>query len=222
MKIDKDTLLFMSASSSPGNFGSIIHNMAFNHYGINAIYKSFKINNISNLITSIKELSIRGCGVSMPFKREVVKYGDFLDSIVIKTKSANTVINNEGKIYLFNTDYYALNQTVRKIDISNRVISIFGEGALSLTLQHVLIENNIDFELYNRNNFLRLMSKRNSIIFNCTPKIFMPDSSNLFIDCRVDSPTGTDIAYLQASKQFELYTGLDFPWHIYDRTKTFC
>ena len=52
MKIDKDTLLFMSASSAPGNFGSIIHNMAFNYYGINAIYKSFKINNISNLITS--------------------------------------------------------------------------------------------------------------------------------------------------------------------------
>ena len=35
--------------------------------------------------------------------------------------------------------------------------------------------------------------------------------SNDFIDCRVTSQTGLDLATLQASKQFELYTGKEFP-----------
>lgn len=222
MKIDKETLLFISASSNPGNFGNTVYNMAFNYYGINAIYKSFKVKSISNLITSIKELNIKGCGVSMPFKKEVIKHGDFLDEIVLKSNSANTILNTDGKINLFNTDHYALKIILEKMDIQNNSISIFGKGALSSTLQNILKEKNIYFTLYDRSNFLSLMSMRNGIIFNCTPKFFAPDKSNLFIDCRVDSETGTEIAYLQASKQFEIYTGLAFPWSIYDRTKIIC
>ena len=37
------------------------------------------------------------------------------------------------------------------------------------------------------------------------------DTSNDFIDCRVTTQTGIDLATLQASQQFKLYTGLEFP-----------
>jgi hypothetical protein len=37
------------------------------------------------------------------------------------------------------------------------------------------------------------------------------DRSNDMINCLVKTETGKQLAKLQASKQFELYTGLDFP-----------
>ena len=36
-------------------------------------------------------------------------------------------------------------------------------------------------------------------------------TSNDFINCLVSTRTGKELARLQASKQFELYTGLEFP-----------
>ena len=39
----------------------------------------------------------------------------------------------------------------------------------------------------------------------------MVHESNDFINCLVESKTGRELAKLQASKQFELYTGLEFP-----------
>ena len=39
----------------------------------------------------------------------------------------------------------------------------------------------------------------------------MIDKSNDFINCLVETETGRELARLQASKQFELYTGMEFP-----------
>jgi hypothetical protein len=39
----------------------------------------------------------------------------------------------------------------------------------------------------------------------------MIDKSNDFINCLVETETGRELARLQASKQFELYTGKKFP-----------
>ena len=37
------------------------------------------------------------------------------------------------------------------------------------------------------------------------------DNSNTFIDCIVTTETGKRLATIQASHQFKLYTGLEFP-----------
>ena len=53
---------------------------------------------------------------------------------------------------------------------------------------------------------------KNSLVYNCTPvENIQLSESNKFIDCIVKTKTGRDLAKLQASYQFELYTGLEFP-----------
>ena len=65
-----------------------------------------------------------------------------------------------------------------------------------------------------RDNWDELFDIKDSTVYNCTP-VDITDwvhKSNDFIDCRVTSQTGLDLATLQASKQFELYTGgMEFP-----------
>ena len=51
-----------------------------------------------------------------------------------------------------------------------------------------------------------------SIIYNCTPvEDIKVNEDNILIDCIVTTKTGKKLATLQASHQFKLYTGLEFP-----------
>ena len=48
-------------------------------------------------------------------------------------------------------------------------------------------------------------------MYNCTPLEDVSVKSKYFIDCIVTTKTGKELATLQASHQFKLYTGLEFP-----------
>ena len=64
-----------------------------------------------------------------------------------------------------------------------------------------------------RKNWSEISELQNTCIYNCTPvKNIKYHSSNTFIDCAVTSSTGKELASIQASHQFKLYTGLEFPF----------
>ena len=52
---------------------------------------------------------------------------------------------------------------------------------------------------------------RDSIVYNCTPVENIKVNTSQFIDCIVTTKTGRELASIQASHQFKLYTGLEFP-----------
>ena len=80
MILNKDTKLCISISKYPSNFGTILHNYAYELLDLNFIYKSFSI---SNLLTfkGIKALNIR-LRVSMPYKSEILKHLDKVDLLL--------------------------------------------------------------------------------------------------------------------------------------------
>ena len=96
MLINKDTKIYCSFSSNPGNNGCKFFNNKFQSHNINAIYKSFYSNNIKNSINAVKSLDIKGFAISMPFKVEVLNYVDEVSKEVKYIGAANTVINNNG------------------------------------------------------------------------------------------------------------------------------
>lgn len=236
--INKDTLLFGSFSKKAGNVGCIIFNTCFKHYNINAIYKSFSVNDLNDAIISAKCLGFSGFAVSMPFKSEIISYLDKTDEIVQKTNSCNTVIVKNGKLEGYNTDYYSIYDYLDSLKIiplnisrdwpgedltmglcpvsnlprSKTKMYILGNGAYSRNVQICCKEMNIEFELITRENWDKILSIENSIIFNCTPvENINYHDSNIFIDCNTNSETGKKLALKQASLQFELYTALKFP-----------
>ena len=94
--INKDTKIYCSFSSNPGNNGCIYFNTKFQQNNINAIYKSFYSDNIQKSIEAIKTLDISGFAVSMPFKIEVLKYVNEIDLAAQEIGAANTIINKDG------------------------------------------------------------------------------------------------------------------------------
>ena len=90
---------------------------------------------------------------------------------------------------------------------------VVGNGGYAKAVKYSAKKLNYDVENVTRENWDELFDIKDSIVYNCTPLKIADwvDTSNLFIDCLVDTPTGIILANLQASKQFELYTDLEFP-----------
>ena len=89
--INKDTKLFGSFSRKAGSVGCKLFNTCFKFDDLNAIYKSFSVENISNAVKSAKCLNFSGFAVSMPFKTQIIPLLDEIDDIVKRTNSCNTV-----------------------------------------------------------------------------------------------------------------------------------
>ena len=203
-QINKDTKLFISISRNPSNFGTIIYNQIFKIKKINAIYKSFKIKNVKNLKQTILFLNLQGVSVSMPFKAKIIKILDHTDKISKKLGIVNTIKNINGKLYGFNTDFFAIRKKLSDLkDIKQYNILIYGYGAIAKTTilaLNSLGAKNIYINGRNKNklNQLRIslglknynekefINKKNFFLINCSPlgmmgvsKDKMPFKSNL-------------------------------------------
>jgi len=210
--INKDTEIYCSFAKEAGNTGCRLMNTSFYYYGLNKIYKSFSIDNIEDAVNSVRTLDIKGFAITMPFKMEVLKYVDTTDAIVSQIGAANTVINKDGRLLAYNTDAYAAMAYLDLYD-NKKPLYVVGNGGYGKAVKWAAKGNKFDVRNITRDNWDELFDIKDSTVYNCTP-IDITDwihKSNDFIDCRVSSQTGLDLATIQASEQFKLYTGLEFP-----------
>jgi shikimate 5-dehydrogenase len=212
--IDKDTIICGSIAATAGNFGCSIHNAAFQHHKLNYIYKSFSISSkdLKDVIPAMKLLNIRGLGVTMPHKIDILKYVDEISPEVQEIGATNTIVNDYGVIKAYNTDAYSSYTVMRDFEDLYNEIYILGNGGYSKAVAYSAgkIFKNINF--ITRSNWSRIATLKNALVFNCTPlETVNLHSSNQFINCNIKSETGQKLALLQASKQYFLYTGEYFP-----------
>jgi len=197
MQINKDTKLFGSFSNTPGNNGCKYFNARFQEEGINAIYKSFKGLDAKDIIFSARTLNFSGYALSMPLKISCIPYLDSMNEDAKEINAVNTVLNVNGKQVGYNTDWLGVREYFKKHNINS--ISIIGTGGFSKAIQYCCRIEGIDYEIFNREN-IKKITKAKYNIFNATPANFICD-----IDGRPNTPTGREIAELQAKEQFKLY-----------------
>jgi shikimate dehydrogenase len=117
LSINRDTRLCMSLSARPGNFGTRFHNHLYEALGLDFVYKAFGARDLPGAIAGIRALGIRGCAVSMPFKEACIPMLDRLDPSAAAIGSVNTIVNNDGVLDAYNTDYIAIEQLVGRAGI---------------------------------------------------------------------------------------------------------
>ena len=208
--VNKDTEIYCSFAEKAGNTGCQMMNTAFHWYGLNKIYKSFSVDNIEEAVNSVRTLDIKGFAITMPYKIEVLNYVDVTDAAVSQIGAANTVINEGDRLSAYNTDSYAAMAYLDMYD-NRKPLYIIGNGGYAKAVKWA--SNSFNVNQITRDNWDELFDIKDSIVYNCTPVDITDwiDKSNDFINCLVTTQTGIDLATLQASKQFELYTGLEFP-----------
>lgn len=130
--INKDTQLCMSLSGRPGNFGTTFHNYLYQKLGLNFIYKAFTTTDIESAVKGIRALGIRGCAVSMPFKESCMPFLDEISPSAQAIQSVNTIVNDQGFLRAYNTDYIAIVKLIEEyqLDKKSRVI-VQGSGGMA-------------------------------------------------------------------------------------------
>lgn len=130
--INKDTQLCISISQKPSNFGTTLHNMAYDALGLNFTYKAFEVSDLRGAIAGVRALGIRGCSVSMPFKQDVIPYLDFLDETAEKTGAVNTIVNDGTCLTGFNTDLVGARVVLSTLlPRINEPVLLLGAGGVS-------------------------------------------------------------------------------------------
>jgi len=205
--INKDTNIFCSFSNNPGNNGCKFFNNEFELHNVNAIYKSFYSDNIEESIRAVKTLDIKGFAVSMPFKIEILKHLDIIVDDARKIGAVNTVLNYDGKLWGYNTDWVGVKKYLEQTDY--KYIYILGNGGFSKAVQYACKSLDIHYSIITRDIWHLLDDIKNCILFNATP-IDIDSKNNFLIDGRSHTIEGKLIATYQAQCQFEMYTGEDY------------
>ena len=147
----------------------------------------------------------KGINVTIPYKKEVIQYLDYVDPLVKKIGACNTIINENGKLKGYNTDYFGFSFLLDEndVDVENKNIAILGSGGTFETVSNVLKdlgarniycisrekkENTYTYdELYNLNV---------DILVNTTPVGMYPNNYECLIDLdKLNVETVIDVVF---------------------------
>jgi shikimate 5-dehydrogenase len=156
----------------------------------------------------------------MPYKIEVMKHIDDWSIEVSCVGAVNTVVNEDGKLVGHNTDWIAAHSLLARVSKASGLknVCILGNGGYAKAVAHASRKLDLEYWHLCRNSWESIPNVSNAIVFNCTPvENIEVDGSNAFIDCITTTPSGKELAVIQAGEQFKLYTGKDFPLHFLKR-----
>lgn len=140
-QISKDTRLCISLAGRPSNIGTRFHNFLYAELGLDFVYKACTTNDIAAAIAGIRGLGIRGCGVSMPYKEVCIPYLDELDGSATAFQSVNTIVNDEGRLHAYNTDYIAVRKLLEGYGVSSSLsCALHGSGGMAKAMAGALYD----------------------------------------------------------------------------------
>ncbi len=111
------------------SFSKTIHDMIGNYdYTLKEIEKD-------SLADFLKSKNFKGLNVTIPYKTSVIPYLDELDSIAKEIGAVNTIVNKNGKLYGYNTDFFGMTALIKKqgFDFNGKKVLILGSGGTSKT-----------------------------------------------------------------------------------------
>lgn len=124
-----------------------IHHKVFSIMNIEGAYKKFEVSkeDLGKVADSIKTLKIKGVNVTIPYKRDIMPYLDFIADEAKKIDAVNTILLKDNKLYGYNTDYYGFGTIINrnKVEINDKVAMVLGTGGASKAVVTYLLDNNV-------------------------------------------------------------------------------
>jgi shikimate dehydrogenase len=128
----RDTQLCISLSGRPSNIGTKFHNYLYSELGLDFVYKAFSTTDLPAAVAGIRALGIRGAGISMPFKEQIIELVDVMHDSASAIDSVNTVVNEDGTLHAYNTDYQAAANLLRDSSIPTQYsVAVSGSGGMA-------------------------------------------------------------------------------------------
>lgn len=111
------------------SFSKEIHNLL--------VCYDYKIKEIpkGQLDAFMTQKDFKAINVTIPYKQDVIPYLDWISDTANAIGAVNTIVNRDGKLYGYNTDFAGMTALIKLngIDISGKRVLILGSGGTSKT-----------------------------------------------------------------------------------------
>lgn len=119
-----------------------MHNAAFEHLKLDFVFLAFRVtpDQIEKAVNGARALGIRGLNVTMPLKNAVTEFLDEADAAVKFLRSANTVLNQRGRLRGFNTDGVGTLKALKNngVDLGGKKVLLLGAGGAAKAIAFAL------------------------------------------------------------------------------------
>ena len=152
-----------------------MHNSNFKEKKLNYVYVPFKVRKeeLEEFIKNMRNFNFRGSSVTIPHKVEVMEYLDEIDDTAEKIGAVNTLVNDNGKLYGYNTDYYGAVQALKeKTPLKEKEVFMIGTGGAGRAIVYGLKKENAKVTVTDINaSKAKLLAKEFDVKFKDIEKI---------------------------------------------------
>jgi 3-dehydroquinate dehydratase / shikimate dehydrogenase len=130
-----------------------MHNFGFKQLNLNFVYVPFKIrtNELEEFVKNLRDFNFKGSSVTIPHKTRIMDFVDEVDDTAKSIGAVNTLVNKDGRLIGYNTDYYgAIEALKEKINISHQNVLIIGAGGAARAVIYGLKKENAFVTVVNR------------------------------------------------------------------------
>lgn len=155
MKITgKTKLLGLIGSPTAHSKSPEMYNYCFEKFGLDYAYLAFDIplEKTKDAIEALRTVGFRGANVTMPCKREVLRYMDELSPAAGAIGAVNTIVNENGRLIGHNTDGMGYTRNLERSGVSvkgKRIVLLGGGGAASAIAAQAALEGAVRISIFN-------------------------------------------------------------------------
>lgn len=121
-----------SITGKPNPFGVKVHEAGYAALGLAYKYVSIGTDDLAAVVSAFRTLGVRGFGVSMPFKQEIISLIDDVSDEVRDIGACNTVVATDGRLHGENTDWSGALAALQEVkqDAEQEVDGLDGRSAV--------------------------------------------------------------------------------------------
>lgn len=133
----------------------VMHNAGYEALGIEDQFvflgSKVKVVDIDVVVNAMRKMGIHGLTCTIPHKTEVMKFLDEIDETARKIGAVNTVLNRNGRLVGFNTDWLGAIIPLEKItSLSGKKALVLGAGGAARAVVFGLLKKGANVKIFNR------------------------------------------------------------------------
>jgi shikimate dehydrogenase len=132
-----------------------IHNAGYESLGIDDkfVYAACRIKaeDLAAFVSGVKAMDIRGVCCKMPHKLEIMRYVDEIDPVAEAIGAVNTVVNDNGHLKGYNTDWIGIVAPLEAIaPLKGKKVALLGAGGAARAAAYGVVKQGAELTIYNR------------------------------------------------------------------------
>ena len=133
----------------------LMHNAAYEAVGLEEQFvylaSTVPVKEVPSVVSAVRTLGIRGLTCTVPHKIAVIPFLDEIDPIAEKIGAVNTVVNTNGVLKGFNTDWEgAIIPLKNRTDLNQKKVLVIGAGGAARAVVFGLLKENAKVTIVNR------------------------------------------------------------------------